>query len=459
MSITGQWLTLSALMVSLVPLNSIATQLNLTNSSSITVNGTDYFELLSDTPLETSPFSDLYTVHITPQNTSRFRFDTAENVEILWHGHFISDDINPDSQWFFLDRFCDDVRNIKVAQKSPDQFFVIPDGECEAIDEFAPQKFITLTIKPSPQDIPYFKPVFNPVFWEISGDVGIDPMFLSDPRLTAHKMHQQAWLENPGGSVSNIIEVNIMYADISQRNLSIIPNYETLTEIVTDAPTIESMFTLVIDTLLESSNIDYLTASLQNPAEFIAAVTNMEGTVNLQKLANFIKGLIKTRNPSLNKEQLKLKLWDAIQVIGDKQNRLKMQQLPAPQESEGATAVLPTDMQHLSLSLQGSSELDLITELISICHDAINPIVKIIFSLNPDLPKAYGVAKRKIKNEDGSINAEAVLAMLQGVPDLKEALRREIRSRQASREDAHSRKPSRPKQRSSQGPVEKKDNS
>ena len=466
MSITGKVLALSVFLLILHSLKGIAAQLHLNDTFFITINGTDYFELLSGAPIEPPPFSGQYTIHLIPRQMPRFRFDTTDKIELFWHDHLISGDVKPDSQWFFSDRFCEEVRSVIAVTKPSGQFFVIPYGKCEAITESDKLSFMTLTFRQPPRDLSLSKPTFDDLFGGIPTGVDINPMPFSDSRLAVLKMQQRAYLENPDRFVSRTIEVNIVYLTISAKLQSFIPNYETLVEVVSEAESIEALFRLVIDALQAPDYIDHLAASRQDdPTGFISEVTSQEGIVNLQKLVNYIKALIKKKNPGMDKEQRKAELGEAIQVMGDRQHHRQIQKNPSPPDEEStlseAAAVLPSEVEHLTVASPVDPALGLINELISTCNHAINPIVTIIFNLNPYLAKAYGRAKRYIRNKDGTINAQAILKLLQNVPDLEEKLKTEIHKQTVAREEAQRleywRWHHRRKKPSSQGFLKKKD--
>ena len=427
-----------------------ASVVNLTNSTAIKITDTLFVDLLSDHPLESTPFSDDFTVYPDNDYPIQLLLSLDNDFSLVWHDLRLNDTKERNRQWLLISGICDDSGKIKKKFSQRGWSVWLSTETCEP--DLPPPEFkisIVFTsnyglsqkvfsggknlelvgeFEPSPY---YFQPsvgVLNTVGTpELSGfQLTASPYFKTQ--------YESLFTKVPDFYHENLVMVNIVNIPVTDRNMKWIPEGALMNQMVEEATSIEDLHKTITTQIFGFSDAVTDRKSL----DFFESQVMSDGKVNVQLVINHIKMLIRKQQSGITKDELKISLDKVIKAI---------QQPKVELEAEASAVDLTEEAERKEQMLAinpWSSRHELVRQLVWLYNGSISKIVSSIFYLRPDLQKklGWGRIKRAIRNPPNiekadpvdAINIEAILTLLQEIENLDSILRSEISSQIRLRE-------------------------
>ena len=466
-----------------------AVELRLNGSSSIDVIGADYVNVLSDTSVLSTAYSKDVQVYLDADVEIKISFNPNDEMKLFWNGLPLNV-TDSDSQWSFFNGLCDEAKELFVEQKSNNWFLVTPDSKCDGHQNTGNQIVTGLKInhqlsphiQPQRQDSSYFSPdVLNTPFDQpffntgslISGKPGADLFTFPDvmPGLQQHplKSEQLAFLENPASYINGEITVFITNHPISKSDQKYTPGSNVMNRIVDFVDSEGELLTGIINVMTELGYIPFENTPLITEEEFSKAITGSNNLVNVQRVINFIKELLRKHNPDSpdienNKIQdtvkrIIMKLSVRLTETGNEAAgtdsevegaNIEEQSDASEEPVVGATGFSTTSNNAQSFTTPTPQSV-LVDQLINRYDNNTNRLVTRLFTLFPKLRRlGYGEIKKLIRNPDNkNVNSRRLLEILQGLDNFEKILRQELKRLLQEEGDDQS---SRPKKTDKKGP-------
>ena len=465
----------TSFLLSVLPVQ--AMQLHLNGNTHLNITGADYLDVLSDVPVESPVLLKDVVVHLNIDANANLNIHYQGVIELFWNGLPLTVP-DSDSQWLFANGLCDEAKELTDFSKPENWHLVLPDRKCEGYSDTNDLVFTILAIRHRLPAIHQPKKRRDSLFSAEELNALLNPSFLDidvtmldgsgptaslpwpQPRLPIHplKAEQQDFFENPA-NYNHEITVFISNFPVSKGDQKHIPGSAQLNQVVTNAATEKELLSLIFKTM---TNLGYTRkrGSIQKAlSDFLSKVKDLDGLVNVQRVINYIKEVLRHYNPDspaidkANMQETVRQIIMAMAMAGHSDDREKEPQSDEPVAGATGTTVISHSV---PASAVPSHHLELVEQLISMHNNNANKIIGFIFSLFPRLSrKGYGNAKKRIRNLDGSVSIRGVVALLELEGNFEPALEAALQQPPQEEEPLQQHQP-RLKKPSSQGALDKK---
>ena len=217
----------------------------------------------------------------------------------------------------------------------------------------------------------------------------------------------------------------------------------TGTQMLENAASEEALFALIIRTMTEMRHITKSIHYSRGLAQFQEMVRDHPGDpVNIQLVLNYMELILNRYRPDIDKKNISQELMVIITVMAENQasskhngKKKKQAQEASATEAQGATTAgaTPVVTHSFPASAIPSRQLELVMQLVS--ESSANQVIGFIYWQFPQLQNVmrYAEAKILIKNEDGSINIQKVIELLNQAGDWEGRLQEALKSKPPKR--------------------------